>query len=224
MTTTQKTAASAAASTAALMPLQLSGVHHLALNTSDMKLTMDFYIKLLGMRLVEGFRIPPEIDAAEIAKTRGNPPYRGLRHYFFDMGGDSLLAFFEIPKDIPKANRDHLVAMQHISFATSPAGFHALLERLKAHGVKIIDGPLCSVPPNIWSFYFYDPNGFRLEISANLEGAKNDPGVLNACRVNHEEMREELFSLCNDPDWVEEMLATMPWRSELIDKKNPRRW
>jgi hypothetical protein len=30
--------------------------------------------------------------------NRGNPPYERVRHYFFDMGNDSLLAFFEIPK------------------------------------------------------------------------------------------------------------------------------
>jgi hypothetical protein len=30
--------------------------------------------------------------------NRGNPPFENLRHYFFDAGGDSLLAFFEMPK------------------------------------------------------------------------------------------------------------------------------
>ena len=30
------------------------GVHHLALTTEDMKMTVDFYVNVLGMRLVLG--------------------------------------------------------------------------------------------------------------------------------------------------------------------------
>lgn len=37
-------------------PMWLSGVHHLALNTDDMKATMDFYKGLLGLRIKKIFR------------------------------------------------------------------------------------------------------------------------------------------------------------------------
>jgi catechol 2,3-dioxygenase-like lactoylglutathione lyase family enzyme len=35
------------------------GVHHLALNTDDMKMTMDFYVGVLGMPLVHALKVPP---------------------------------------------------------------------------------------------------------------------------------------------------------------------
>ncbi|MFM7569517.1 MAG: VOC family protein, partial [Betaproteobacteria bacterium] len=61
------------------------GVHHLALNTSDMKMTIDFYSRVMGMPLIHALRVPPGVGAGPL--NRGNPPYENLRHYFFDAGG-----------------------------------------------------------------------------------------------------------------------------------------
>jgi catechol 2,3-dioxygenase-like lactoylglutathione lyase family enzyme len=96
------------------------GVHHLALNTDDMKMTVDFYVRVLGMRLVHAMRVPPGIGSGP--GNRGNPPFEEIRHYFFDMGRDALLAFFEMPKGAKgKGDRNALGNMQHVSFAVSPA-------------------------------------------------------------------------------------------------------
>jgi len=35
------------------------GIHHLALNTDDMKMTLDFYVGVLGMPLVHALKVPP---------------------------------------------------------------------------------------------------------------------------------------------------------------------
>src|SRR4029077_4168198 len=85
-----------------------------------------------------------------------------------DMGGDSLLASFEYPKGIAKVDRDAIGAMQHVSFACGPTRHREILERLKENGVTIDAGPLLVIPPAIHSFYFFDPNGIRLEISSDL--------------------------------------------------------
>ena len=61
-----------------------------------MKATIDFYVEVLGMPLVHAMKVPPGLGTGP--GNRGNPPYERVRHYFFDMGNDSLLAFFEIPK------------------------------------------------------------------------------------------------------------------------------
>src|SRR5437763_16929032 len=91
------------------------GVHHLALNTDDMKMTMDFYIRVLGMPLVHALKVPPGLGTGR--GNRGNPPFENLRHYFFDAGGDSLLAFFEIPKGVmTRGARDAWGAMKNVSF------------------------------------------------------------------------------------------------------------
>jgi len=79
-----------------LLAPTLRGVHHLALCTDDMKPTIDFYVDVLGMPLVHAMKVPLGLGTGP--GNRGNPPYERVRHYFFDMGNDSLLAFFEIPK------------------------------------------------------------------------------------------------------------------------------
>jgi catechol 2,3-dioxygenase-like lactoylglutathione lyase family enzyme len=85
------------------------GVHHLALCTDDMKATIDFYVDVLGMPLVHAMKVPPGLGTGPA--NRSNPPYEEVRHYFFDMGNDSLLAFFEIPKGKePAGNRNAIGA------------------------------------------------------------------------------------------------------------------
>ena len=187
--------------------LQLRGVHHLALNTDDMKKTVEFYVRVLGMRLIHGFTTLP--GGSERSKTRGSPRFEEIRHYFFDMGGDSLLAFFEFPTDAGWGDRDSIASMQHVAFTTSAANFDIMLERLKKHDVEIIYGPVLSVPPSTWSFYFYDPNGIRLEICANLDQGDGGEDVVGSCTMTEEEVRETLEGLTDDEAWIEEMLATL---------------
>src|SRR5918995_6352897 len=106
------------------------GVHHLALNTDDMKATLDFYVGVLGMPLVHALKVPPGLGTGPA--NRGNPPFENIRHYFLDAGGDSLVAFFEIPKGAkPKGDRDAIGTMQHVSFAVSEARFNDLKERIE---------------------------------------------------------------------------------------------
>ena len=54
------------------------GVNHLALVTPDMDATVRFYAGVLGMRVV--------------ATTMAGP----MRHYFFEIGPQNTVAFFEI--------------------------------------------------------------------------------------------------------------------------------
>ena len=57
--------------------IKLNGLHHLALVCRDMERTVDFYTRVLGLKLKKGFDLP------------------GYgQHFFFDMGNGSELAFF----------------------------------------------------------------------------------------------------------------------------------
>ena len=58
-------------------PIQINGVHHLALVCKDMARTVDFYTNKLGLRLTKGFDL----------EGYG-------QHFFFDIGNGSELAFF----------------------------------------------------------------------------------------------------------------------------------
>ena len=190
-------------------PSGLRGIHHLALNTDDMKKTVEFYVGVLGMRLVHTLVTPA--GGMDRAKTRGNPPFECIRHYFFDMGGDSLLAFFELPSSLKQGDRNALGTMQHVAFAVSEERYDDMLARLKTHGVAIADGPLNAVPPDTWSFYFFDPNGIRLEVATDKGRHRpNDLDVVASCTQTKAEIRAELEALTDDAAWIERMLATVP--------------
>ena len=187
----------------------LRGIHHLALVTADMRMTLDFYVRVLGMPLVHGLRTPSPRPDAGLAHGVGSPPYKNILHYFLDMGGDSLLAFFEYPKEVAKTNRDTLGAMQHVSFVCGPQRYQEMVARLKANGIAIAAGPLLTIPPAIHSFYFFDPNGIRLEIVCDLEGDEEDLQVIRSCAMPEPELRAQLATVSDDESWIADMVVAM---------------
>ena len=60
---------------------KLNGINHLALVSSDMARTVDFYTNVLGMPLIKTLEIPG-----------------GAQHFFFDCGNGDSLAFFWFPE------------------------------------------------------------------------------------------------------------------------------
>jgi catechol 2,3-dioxygenase-like lactoylglutathione lyase family enzyme len=173
------------------------GIHHLALNTEDMRTTVDFYTRVVGMPLVHAMKVPPGLGTGP--GNRGNPPYEQIRHYFFDMGNDSLLAFFEIPRGAePRPKRDGIGGMQHVAFAVTPQSFAALQKRLAEAGVAY-DGPI-DILPGLVSIYFLDPNGIRLEACCE-PAAGEKPGVIDSVRQRREDARKELETV--ERGWAE---------------------
>jgi catechol 2,3-dioxygenase-like lactoylglutathione lyase family enzyme len=179
------------------------GVHHLALNTEDMKATLDFYTRVLGMPLVHALKVAPGIGAG--SGNRGNPPFENLRHYFLDAGGDSLLAFFELPKGQPKGDRNALGTMQHVSFAVSGERFDQVRKNLDRASLPYL-GPI-DVGCETWSIYFYDPNGIRLEFSHQGE---SDPKVVRRWTQTQDEALAELRTLSADAGWLRGLVAHLP--------------
>src|SRR5215469_17484788 len=57
----------------------LRGIHHLALVTDDMRMTLDFYVRVLGMPIVHGLRTPSRPAGA--SHGDGAPPYSNIPHY-----------------------------------------------------------------------------------------------------------------------------------------------
>jgi catechol 2,3-dioxygenase-like lactoylglutathione lyase family enzyme len=182
------------------------GVHHLALNTDDMKMTLDFYVGVLGMPLVHALKVPPGLGTGP--GNRGNPPFDNIRHYFLDAGGDSLLAFFEIPKGAKgKADRDAIGTMQHVSFCVSEERFNDIRSRIDAQRIQYL-GPI-NVGCDTWSIYFFDPNGIRLEFSHQKEA---QPRVVERWRQTKSEALNELKTLSEDKAWLETLVAHLPER------------
>jgi catechol 2,3-dioxygenase-like lactoylglutathione lyase family enzyme len=175
------------------------GVHHLALNTDDMKMTVDFYVGVLGMQLVHAMKVPPGLGTGPA--NRGNPPFEEIRHYFFDMGRDGLLAFFEMPKGAKeKGDRNALGAMQHVSFAVSPDSQARICAQLEARKIPY-DGPL-EILPGIFSIYVFDPNDIRLEFSCQPSNGEGEPRIVPQVTQTKAEALDELRSLTRDEQWL----------------------
>lgn len=182
------------------------GLHHLALNTDDMKMTIDFYAGVLGMPLVHALKVPPGLGTGP--GNRGNPPFENLRHYFFDAGGDSLVAFFEMPKGAKdKGDRDAIAAMQHCSFAVTELRFHELCDRLREADVPLV-GPI-PVGARTHSVYFFDPNGIRLEFSYQ-EGDGDDIRVVERWTQAQGDALVELETLSDDTEWLARVTRHLP--------------
>jgi len=179
------------------------GIDHLAIVSDDMPTALDFYTRVMGFQLVHARRVPFEAD-------RWQPPYDNLRHYFFDMGNDSLFAVFEYPKGLARQVRDHVGGMQHVAFHVPPDKFDAMIERVKGCGVHVI-GPV-PLGGRFWSAYFLDPFGIRLEFATDRSGAGR--GVIESVRQTEAEARTELETLFSDPKEVEKWLRHMPLKEE----------
>ena len=187
--------------------LHLEGVDHLALVTDDMRKTIAFYTEVLGMTLVHVRRIP-------YAPDRGQPPYDNCRHYFFDMGNGSLLAFFEYPPEAPKGNRDARGGMQHLAFKTTRVEFEHAQTRLRAQGVHFV-GPF-HLGGRFYSIYFSDPNGIRLEITTDVNRPDYDP--VSSVYQTEEEVRAELEDLYGSREAAELLVRKMPLLTAGVEK------
>ena len=128
------------------------GVNHLALVTTDMDAPVRFYHGVLGARLVAHL---------------GNAAFR---HYFFELGPENTVAFFEYrnvkltpfakPAGLPDPRA---VQFDHVSFnlPDEPA-LLSLRSRLKEAGCEVTDVVDHGF---IRSIYFTDPSGIALEAS-----------------------------------------------------------
>jgi catechol 2,3-dioxygenase-like lactoylglutathione lyase family enzyme len=177
-----------------------------------MRTTIDFYTGILGMPLIHAMRVPPGLGTG--AGNRGNPPFENLRHYFFDMGNDSTLAFFEIPKGAkPHGDRDAIAAMQHVAFATDAAGAEDLLGRLERHAIA--NSGVIETLPTLRSVYFMDPNGIRLEFA--WQPGPDAIAVLASVPQTRDAALAELRTLNADPAWLEG--AAAHWSDEPVTSR-----
>jgi catechol 2,3-dioxygenase-like lactoylglutathione lyase family enzyme len=155
-------------------PMQFRGVNHVALVCRDMAETVDFYTRVLEMRLV---------------KTLDLPNGRG-QHFFFDCGGGDCIAFFWFPNapaaapGIASMHEDYATkgtatahaSMNHLAISIPLEKFDSYAQRLRDKGVtlKVINhedsekhaSPEVNEKTWIRSMYFRDPNGIHMEFAA----------------------------------------------------------
>lgn len=173
---------------------------HVAYVTGDTAATVDFYTRLLGMELVNAV-----LDDA-IPSTGDPVPYF---HSFFRMGDGSTIAFFEAPSLPPPAPPSDPAygVFQHLALQVgSREEVDRWCEWLRSNGVDVL-GPVDH--KIIYSIYFHDPNGIRLEITTPLDPKWNDmgerarqaleewEGTKRAAREAGRDLRDELGALAS---------------------------
>ena len=140
------------------MSIQTDGFHHVAYRCRDAKETVEFYVAHLGME----FQLAIAED--HVPSTGAYDPYM---HIFLDAGNNNVLAFFELPEQ-PEMDRDRNTPewVQHIDMRVKDMdALLAAKASLKAAGIDVL-GP---THHGIFkSIYFFDPNGHRLELAANI--------------------------------------------------------
>jgi glyoxylase I family protein len=150
----------AAPQTAADLPAPppIQQLHHYAYRAKDAEETRRFYEDILGLPL---YHI---IQSDHVPSTGEYCPYT---HFFFRLQDGSFIAFFDLGDDqaaLPSPNTPQWV--NHISFRVdSQQALRAMKERLEAHGIDVLG----ITDHHIFhSIYFFDPNGIRLELTAQL--------------------------------------------------------
>mmetsp|Transcript_876 Transcript_876/g.1772 ORF Transcript_876/g.1772 Transcript_876/m.1772 type:complete len:215 (+) Transcript_876:57-701(+) len=158
-----------------LMP---RGVHHLALFTHDMRRTVEFYERVLGMRL------------RSIFEMHG---VAGAKHCFLEAGGGLELSFVQVDDPPPRAAEQGREVPRHLQTGLDdgrqmPGGTMAhvalrcgSVEELKALRKQVRDAGVAITPivdhGFCYSAYFQDPNGFQLELCTTYRSYDPDEEV-----------------------------------------------
>jgi catechol 2,3-dioxygenase-like lactoylglutathione lyase family enzyme len=154
------------------MDMNHRGISHIGLSTLDLDKTRKFYEGVLGFK-------PVVADTIKV-KEGGR-----LRHLFFDIGRDQLIAFLE-PQGVPDVPANYDVGINrglgvpagfyHFAFeAGSPAGLSEKRDALRAKGVETTD-----IVDHGWaqSIYFKDPNGLSLEYCCIVRNLTEDDATM----------------------------------------------
>ena len=157
--------------------MNIQKIHHVAYRCRDARETVEFYKRVMNMDLVLA------IAEDEVPSTKQPDPYM---HIFLDAGMGNVLAFFELPNS-PPMGRDEQTPnwVQHIAFKLEDeAALLAAKAQIEAQDIEVL-GP---THHGIFkSIYFFDPNGHRLELAANIDR----PGDLERLREVAPAMIEE---------------------------------
>jgi glyoxylase I family protein len=138
----------------ALSPNTLRGVHHIALNVSNLTASRHFYGTLLGLSELTGDRVPATLIELVAAGKIAN----------FVMPDGTILDLFYEP-DLRPPDPDpaqQFTRANHLAFDIAPDLFDQAVEMLHANQIAIDHGPVSR--PTGRGIYFYDPDGFLVEI------------------------------------------------------------
>lgn len=139
-------------------PAAVQQLHHFAHRCRDAEETRHFYEDILGLPL---YHI---IQSDYVPSTGEYCPYT---HFFFRLQDGSFIAFFDLGDDVlpaPSPNTPRWV--NHVAFRVNTVQeLEDTRARLQAHGIEVLG----VTDHHIFkSIYFFDPNGHRIELAADV--------------------------------------------------------
>jgi glyoxylase I family protein len=132
----------------------LRSVHHIALNVKDMAASCEFYGTILGLHQLQGSEVPATLTSLVAAGKVAN----------FKTPDGMILDLFSEPELLPPHQdpKQQFTRANHFAFDIDPEAFDRAVDCLKENKVAIDHGPVSR--PTGRGIYFYDPDGFMLEI------------------------------------------------------------
>ncbi len=136
----------------------LRRVHHIALNVKDMAASRQFYGQVLGLH---------ELTGAEVPSTLRSLVSEGKVANFVTPDGLVLDLFGEPDLSPPHPDpKQQYTRANHLAFDIAPEAFDGAVAVLTAHQIPIDHGPVSR--PTGRGIYFYDPDGFLVEIRCDV--------------------------------------------------------
>ncbi len=138
----------------------LEKVHHIAFNVKDMNASRHFYGKVLGLHELKGEEVPSTLVKLVAAGKVTN---------FKTPDGTIIDLFWEPDLLPPDPNPEKgFTRANHLAFDINPQLFDEAVEILKQNKVPIASDVVTR--PTGRGFYFYDPDGFMIEIRCDPLG------------------------------------------------------
>ena len=132
----------------------LRRVHHIAFNVQDMQASRYFYGKILGLH---------ELTGEEVPTTLTKLVQEGKVANFVTPDGTVIDLFWEPELSPPDYDPEKsFTRANHLAFDIAPELFDQAVEILHQNDVTIATEPVTR--PTGRGVYFYDPDGFILEI------------------------------------------------------------
>ncbi len=124
---------------------QILGIDHVAINVRDLDKAVEFYTKVLGLKITEREPSKPGVE------------------YFLDCG-PSLIGIIQANDMSISHQFEHEgLGANHFSFRVHAKNFDAMIKRLEENTVAV---EFAKKREKSWSLYFYDIDGNKLEITA----------------------------------------------------------
>jgi glyoxylase I family protein len=163
--------------TKAAAAIPIHGLHHFAYRCRDAEETRHFYEDILGMPLWH------VIQSERVPSTGEYCPHTQL---FFRMADGSCIAFFDLGDDVAAQPSPNTPAwVNHLALRVDTVEhLEKLMARLQAHGVQVLGVTDHHIFKSVCCF---DPNGLRLELTAQLA---SEMQMLQASEAAHARLAE----------------------------------